>query len=481
MKTHIIVLGFILPFCTTLNSISTDILQSFTIFDEPVKKYIVSVDLNISNLEWNQHKNWLIDVFNETSGMTISSILEKSGLDSKLLQSIPISDSIIEQSIKLFRGILGSYELDQFKGYHGEFPTWCIQLLQKLKFIKIVEEDQRVTFLQTLSQSSSKSFQKFENTKLQVNPAWNLDRISHRGTGFEGRYIYPSESGKDVDIYILDTGVNIDHENFSGRAKFGTSFSTDGPTDVNGHGTHVAGVAASTTYGVAKDANIIAVKVLNDDGFGTTSSVMDGISWAIQNAGTTGRRSVINLSLGGGKESTALNQLVTAGVAKGIAFAVAAGNARSDACKGSPQNLNVVMTVAASNEYDEIANFSNYGKCVSIFAPGTNITSTSHLNNIGTRTLSGTSQSSPHVAGLMAIIMGIYPDIQPMTVYNTILQTATEGKLNKLGIKDPNKLLFNGIPSPELTGGSGNRVGNDFSFQGGGWTLVKQMVFSSFL
>jgi subtilisin family serine protease len=192
-----------------------------------------------------------------------------------------------------------------------------IDIIKQVPIIEFIEEDVNVSI-----QQGPKGYFNFDSsaTDIQINPSWGLDRVSHRETGFEGRYIYPKDAGQDVDIYIADTGVRIDHDDLKGRAIFGVSYSNDGDEDRQGHGTHVAAIAAGTTFGIAKKANIISVKVLNNKGAGPASAVIKGIEWIIRRAKTTGRRSVVNLSLGGGQVSNALNAVVAAAVAQDIVF-----------------------------------------------------------------------------------------------------------------------------------------------------------------
>ena len=190
-----------------------------------------------------------------------------------------------------------------------------------------------------------------------------------------------------------------------------------------GHGTHCAGTIGSRTYGVAKKANLIAVKVLGSDGSGSTSDVIAGVQWTVKQAtakavaaakeialtGTTKYKgAVANMSLGGGK-SPSLDLAVNRAVDAGLHFAVAAGNDNRDACNYSPAAAEKPITVGASTLADERASFSNWGKCVDVFGPGLNILSTWIGSNTATNTISGTSMATPHTAGLLAYLLSIYP------------------------------------------------------------------------
>jgi len=254
-----------------------------------------------------------------------------------------------------------------------------------------------------------------------------LARISHRpklSFGTFTKYEYHSSGGEGVDVYIIDTGINIKHEEFEGRASWGKTIPVDDvDDDNNGHGTHCAGTIASRKYGVAKLADLIAIKVLGSNGSGSMADVIAGVLYAAESAlkkaalaaaerkatgKTKHKGSVANMSLGVGK-SRALDDAVNAAVDSGLHFSVAAGNDNRDACSFSPAGAEKAITVGASTLADERAYFSNHGHCVDIFAPGLNILSTWIGSDSAMNTISGTSMASPHTAGLMAYLLSIYP------------------------------------------------------------------------
>ena len=246
----------------------------------------------------------------------------------------------------------------------------------------------------------------------QQNAPWNLDRISMRFGPLQSDYLYLNEAS-DVDAYIVDTGVRVTHVEFGGRASFLINTVGDGSdTDLNGHGTHVAGIVGAQTYGVAKNVSLFAVKVLDANGDGTTSSIKLGMMAASERASQSGRRSVINLSFGG-ELSSILDQAVLALVQQNIVVSVAAGNENDNACNYSPGDLggalgandNYVMSVAASDISDARPSWSNYGSCVSLTAPGESITSTWYTSDTAVMELSGTSMSAPHVTGVAALVL----------------------------------------------------------------------------
>ncbi|KAI0002288.1 peptidase S8/S53 domain-containing protein [Russula compacta] len=298
------------------------------------------------------------------------------------------------------------------KGYAGKFTDRVLQRIREMPEVDYVERDQIV-----------------KTQEIQTSAPWGLARISHRPRltfGTFRKYEYDTSGGEGVDVYVIDTGVHIRHEEFEGRALWGKTVpANDYDVDNNGHGTHCAGIIASRKYGVAKSANVIAVKVLGSNGSGSMADVIAGVIFAAESAKkkseiaaaelkatgkTRHKGSVANMSLGGGK-SVALDEAVNGAVDTGLHFAVAAGNDNRDACRYSPAAAEKAFTVGASTLSDERAYFSNFGSCVDIFAPGLNILSTWIGSDTAQNTISGTSMASPHTAGVMAYLLSIYPSI----------------------------------------------------------------------
>lgn len=270
-------------------------------------------------------------------------------------------------------------------------------------------------------------------------PSWGLARTWQKKFSVKNRYDYPESAGSDVDAYIIDTGINTQHVEFEGRATWG--FAVDNvKTDGNGHGTHVSGTVAGKTYGIAKKANLIAVKVLNSGGSGTTAGVVKGIQFAANAAKNSGKKSVANMSLGGGR-SSALDSAVANAVASGLHFAVAAGNSADDACYYSPADVSTAVTVAASTSSDTLAYFSNIGKCVDIIAPGLDITSAWIGSTTAKNTISGTSMASPHVCGVMALLLAD-ADYTPAQMQKTLVDISTKNAVSNVPTGTPNALLF---------------------------------------
>jgi subtilisin family serine protease len=247
-----------------------------------------------------------------------------------------------------------------------------------------------------------------------------------------------------VTIYVIDTGVYAAHSEFGGRATVGANFiSAESAADGNGHGTHCSGTAAGTTYGVAKRANIIGVKVLASDGRGANSGVLSGIDWAVSNAQANGRtgRSVISMSLGGGF-SQASNNAVAEAVAAGIFTAVAAGNDGVNAANTSPASTPTAFTVGATDSTDTRGSFSNFGSVLDIFAPGVNVKSAWIGGTTTTRTISGTSMACPHVAGLAAYLIGLEGTRTPAALGARIQSLSNKNLVKSPGSGSPNYLAY---------------------------------------
>lgn len=284
--------------------------------------------------------------------------------------------------------------------------------------------------------------------------------------GTFNQYLYSEDGGEGVDVYVIDTGTNIKHVDFEGRASWGKTIPTgDSDTDGNGHGTHCSGTVAGKKYGVAKKAQVKAVKVLRSNGSGSMSDVIAGVQWAysaheeqVQLAKKGKRKgfkgSTANMSLGGGKSPT-LDQIVDAAVEQGLHFAVAAGNDNANACNYSPAASRQAVTVGASTFADERAYFSNWGNCTDIFAPGLNIQSTWIGSKYAVNTISGTSMASPHIAGLLAYLLSLQPakdsayavaDITPARLKKNLIAIGTVGALSEIDPRShtPNILAWNG-------------------------------------
>jgi subtilisin family serine protease len=276
----------------------------------------------------------------------------------------------------------------------------------------------------------------------QADATWGLDRVDQRDLPLDKTYLY-NTSGRGVHAYIIDTGIRTTHAEFGGRAQADFDAFTDGQkgNDCNGHGTHVAATVGGQAYGVAKNVQLHAVRVLNCSGSGSIAGVISGVDWVTNNKQLP---AVANMSLGGGK-SDALDEALRKAIASGVTFVVAAGNENQDACTRSPARTREAITVGATTEADRRASFSNWGTCVDVFAPGDKITSAWITDDNSTRPLSGTSMASPHVAGLVALFLEPNPTAAPAAVTSALVDNATPGKVADAGKCSPNRLMFSGF------------------------------------
>jgi len=277
----------------------------------------------------------------------------------------------------------------------------------------------------------------------QTSATWGLDRTDQRDLPLSTTYTYIN-TGTGVTAYIIDTGIRFAHSQFSGRATSGFDAVDGGSADdCNGHGTHVAGTVGGSTYGIAKNVSLVAVRVLDCRGSGSWSGVIAGMDWVADNAA---KPAVANMSLGGGA-STAVDNALKNLIAKGVTVGVAAGNGNrggkaQDACGYSPARVPEAITVGATTSTDAKTSWSNYGTCVDIFAAGSSITSAWYTSNTATNTISGTSMATPHVVGVAALYLQSNPGAAPSVVASALSTNATTGKVTNAGSGSPNRLLF---------------------------------------
>lgn len=272
----------------------------------------------------------------------------------------------------------------------------------------------------------------------QSNPDWGLDRIDQKNLPLDSAYSY-LQTGSGTTAYIVDTGILSTHQQFSGRVLSGYTAISDGngTSDCHGHGTHVAGTVGGSTYGVAKNVSLVPIRILGCDGSGASSNVIAGLDWILKNGK---KPAVVNMSLGG-EANASLDSAVENLFNNGYVMVVAAGNSNTDACSSSPARVSKAITVAATDSTDTRASYSNYGSCVDIFAPGSQINSSWIGSNTATKVLNGTSMATPHVVGVVAEMLQSTPTATPQTISTNLLNQASSNVV-KNSSGSPNRLLY---------------------------------------
>ncbi|MFD9704499.1 S8 family serine peptidase [Lentzea sp. NPDC059081] len=311
----------------------------------------------------------------------------------------------------------------------------------------------------------------------QANPTWGLDRIDQASLPLDKKYTYPGGGASNVTVYVTDTGIKTGITDFEGRASVGADFIEDGQNgqDCSGHGTHVAGTVGSKTWGVAKKAKLVSVRMLGTSctGNGPDSAGVKAIEWVTANAK---KPAVVNASWTFDTADIG-NDAIAGMLASGVQMAVASGNSSTDACSTGPAKIAALITVNATSSNDARASFSNYGTCTDIFAPGDNITSLG-LNG-GSASMSGTSMATPHVAGVAALYLSANPSASPQALRDALVNGATSGKVTNPGSGSPNKLLYSGFlgggPAPECGPGTN---GDDVSIPDNGTAVSSSVTIS---
>jgi len=317
--------------------------------------------------------------------------------------------------------VLAEYD-SALDGFAARLTTEALDGLRSDPNVAYIEADQSVALLDTQSPATQ-----------------GLDRIDQRDLPLSNSYTF-DVTASGVTAYVIDTGVRLTHGDFGGRATSGFDAVDGGSADdCNGHGTHVAGTVGGETYGVAKAVDVVAVRVLNCAGSGSNSGVIAGIDWVTSDH-ADGAPAVANMSLGG-SASAALDEAVSNSIADGVTYAVAAGNENSDACNSSPARVPEAITVGSTSVDDVRSEFSNYGTCVDIFAPGSEITSTWSTSDSATNTISGTSMAAPHVAGAAALFVAQSPSASPQAVSDGLVAAGTPDVLTDPRPGSPNVLL----------------------------------------
>ena len=345
------------------------------------------------------------------------------------------NNTIAEFATKQAESLVNQYDVTVMKNFGNvlngvliKASAQQIKALRKDPNVKYIEQDQIMSVTPMVEANAN-----------QPSPTWGIDRIDQRNLPLDSNY-HTDFDGSGVTAFVIDTGVLNTHNEFGGRASSGYDFVDNDydATDCNGHGTHVAGTVGGATYGVAKNVNLVGVRVLNCSGSGSNSGVIAGINWVKNNASGP---AVANMSLGGGA-SQATDDAVNAAVAAGVTFVVAAGNDNSSACNYSPARAVNAITVGSTTSNDSRSSFSNFGTCLDIYAPGSSITSAWYNSNSATNTISGTSMAAPHVAGVAALYLDENPNLSPAQVTNLLTTRATSNKVTDAKTGSPKITLF---------------------------------------
>ena len=314
------------------------------------------------------------------------------------------------------------------QGFSAEMTPQAAEAMSSDPDVLFVEEDYYISINAT-----------------QMNAPWGLDRVDQRNVPLNNSYNYV-RTGSGVHVYVIDTGIRTSHLEFAGRATADYDSMYDGQNgnDCHGHGTHVAGTIGGSSYGVAKDVRLHAIRVLGCNGVGTVSTAVEGIDWVTANHISP---AIANMSMGA-NASPLLDFAVQGSISAGVTYVVAAGNGAADACQISPARLGSAITVGASDQSDLRASFSNYGNCVDLFAPGVGIQSAWAWNDSASFTANGTSMAAPHVTGTVALYLEEHPSASPAQATAALMGDATSGTMGTMTDGSPNLMLFTAPTGP---------------------------------
>jgi aqualysin 1 len=337
--------------------------------------------------------------------------------------AVPDPRGRAQQFVSAHGGSLTHSYSHALKGFAARLPDAAVQALRMTPGVAYIEPNQVMRAI-----------------TLQTGATWGIDRVDQRDLPLSTTYEHNAD-GTGVKVYIIDTGLRFDHAEFGGRAASGFDAVDGGAADdCNGHGTHVGGTVGGTTYGIAKNVGLVAVRVLDCGGSGTTAGVIAGVDW-VTGDHAVGAPAAANMSLGGGA-STALDNAVINSINDGVTYGVAAGNSNANACLFSPARAAAALTVASTTTTDARSSFSNFGTCVDIFAPGSSITSAWSTSPTATNTISGTSMATPHIVGAAALYLQTNTAATPAQVESALESNATAGKVTSPGTGSPNLLLY---------------------------------------
>lgn len=349
-------------------------------------------------------------------------VILNEGLNARFTWQTPV-EFVSSELRAEYGGQIDKLFKSAMKGFSVEMTADAAYALSRDARVKYVEEDSVVTAAAS-----------------QTGAGWNLDRVDQHNLPMQGNYTY-SSTGNGVNAYVIDSGIRASHTDFGGRVRPGYDVIGDGQNgnDCHGHGTHVAGTLGSATYGVAKNTNLYPVRVLNCSGQGSLSGLIAGVDWVTANHI---KPAVANISITTNSPMSSLDDAITASIAAGITYVIAAANHASDACNYSPGSTPNAITVGATANLDQRAPYSNYGACVDIFAPGHSVLSTGIADDTATAYKNGTSMASPLAAGVAALFLQTNPTASPAEVTNAIKAGATPWLITNVGAGSPNLLLF---------------------------------------
>lgn len=350
--------------------------------------------------------------------------------DNETFETFYANDLKYPENLRVRDRIKNVFSIGKFKAFVGDFDSNLLARLSKCPHVSEITPDLTV--------------QSFE-VQVQEPTSRHLARVSRRKKIKNSlRYYFDDEaSGAGVNAYIIDSGIEISHPDFEGRAFEGDDFTNEGTGDTNGHGTHVAGVVGSRTYGVAKNVDIIEVKGLKGAGMGSLSTIIAALDFAAEHRRKTRKPGVANLSLGS-KRNSILNDAVEAAIDDGLVVVVAAGNSNVDACSFSPASAEGAITVGSIDDNDDsLSSFSNWGPCVDVLAPGVLIRSLDYQNFKRSKSLSGTSMSAPIVTGIAADLLS--RGVPSSQIKSKIIEISTRGEVKRFSMvfrKVPNRIAY---------------------------------------